>query len=197
MRSSAGFDLAAARRRLAAGGKQWWAGLEEILDEPAFRQWLEAEFPSAATLLEPGRRDLLKLMGASLLLAGLAGCGETRSDVALPYVAQPEDAVPGVPRFYATALTFEGFAAPVLATTHAGRPTKLDGNPEHPVTRGASDAFMQAALLQLYDPDRSQAPVRDGVPTTWAAFERALAAKSAPELRNLAPHLARWAFLQP
>src|SRR5262249_18407784 len=85
-------------------------------------------------------------------------------------------ATPGLPRFYATAVTLEGYAQPVLATTHAARPTKLDGNPQHPATRGVSDAFMQAAVLQLYDPARSQAPMRAGAGSTWAAFEGELAA---------------------
>jgi MoCo/4Fe-4S cofactor protein with predicted Tat translocation signal len=172
------FDLAQARRRLAARARtQLWSSLEELVDESVLRRWVEAEFPAAAPLLAdaPGRREFLKLMGASLMLAGLAGCGEERSDLALPYVTQPEQAVPGVPRFLTTAVCFEGFAQPVVARTDAGRPTKLDGNPDHPVTRGASDAFMQAAVLQLYDPDRSKAPMRNGAPSTWGAFERELA----------------------
>jgi molybdopterin-containing oxidoreductase family iron-sulfur binding subunit len=149
--------------------------LEEIVEADGFRAWLEAEFPSAAPILTAeGRRQFLKLMGASLLLAGLSACGEESADLALPYVDQPEELVPGVPRFYATAVPFEGYVQPVLATTHAGRPTKLDGNPDHPASGGASDAFIQAAVLQLYDPDRSKAPHRDDEPATWAAFQREL-----------------------
>ena len=172
------FDIAEARRRLAAcSGKRFWTSLEEIVDADDFREWIEAEFPSAAPLLTAeGRRQFLKLMGASLLLAGLSACGEERADLALPYVDQPEAMVPGLPRFYATAVPFEGYVQPVLATTHAGRPTKLDGNPDHPASGGASDVFTQAAVLQLYDPDRSKAPLRDGAPATWAAFERELVA---------------------
>ena len=159
-----------------SGSRRFWSSLEELIDEDGFRAWLAAEFPAAASMFDdPGRRQFLKLMGASLLLAGLAGCSdETRSDQALPYVNQPEDIVPGVPRYYATAVLFEGYAQPVLATTYAGRPTKLDGNPDHPVTRGKSDAFMQSAIFGLYDPERSKVPLRDGAPSTWAAFERAL-----------------------
>jgi len=170
------FDLAEARRILAASrGKRFWSSLEEIVDQDGFRAWLEAEFPSAAAVLnEPARRDMLKLMASSLLLAGLAGCSEPRSDLAMPYVNQPEEIVPGVPRFYATAVFLDGYAQPVLATTHAGRPTKLDGNPDHPASGGASDPFTQAAVLGLYDPDRSQTPLYAGAPATWAAFERAL-----------------------
>jgi molybdopterin-containing oxidoreductase family iron-sulfur binding subunit len=174
---NAPLDIAEIRRRLAGTrGKQFWTSLEEIVDEAAFTAWVKAEFPAAASLFSAhDRRAVLKVMGASLLLAGLGGCGEERSDLALPYVNQPEAFTPGVPRYYATAVCLDGYAQPVLATTYAGRPTKLDGNPDHPVTRGRSDAFMQAAVLQLYDPDRSQAPVHRGSPSTWAAFERDLA----------------------
>src|SRR6185312_11015104 len=124
-------DLARLRAAASAGGKRLWSSLEELADEESFRAWLAAEFPAAAAMLdEPGRRQFLKLMGASLLLAGLAGCSdEQRSEHALPYVNQPEEIIPGVPRYYATAVTFEGYAQPVIATTYAGRPTKLDGNP--------------------------------------------------------------------
>jgi molybdopterin-containing oxidoreductase family iron-sulfur binding subunit len=175
------FDIAQARRRLAGcSGKQFWTSLEEIVETGNFREWIEAEFPSAAPiLLAEGRRQFLKLMGASLLLAGLGGCGQERADLALPYVNQPEELVPGVPRFYATAVPFEGYVQPVIATTHAGRPTKLDGNPDYPASRGASDAITQATVLQLYDPDRSKAPTRDGAPASWAAFQRELVAMRA------------------
>jgi molybdopterin-containing oxidoreductase family iron-sulfur binding subunit len=170
------FDLDRLRQRLAQCGEaRLWSSIEELLDENAFRSWVEAEFPAAAALLEgPRRREFLKLMGASLMLAGLAGCKEDRSNIALPYVTQPEQEIPGVPRFYATAVSFEGYAQPVLARTNSGRPTKLDGNPEHPATRGGSDPFIQTAVLQLYDPERSQAPMRKGEAATWARFERDL-----------------------
>src|SRR6185503_19817627 len=94
------------------GSQRFWSSLEELIDEDGFRQWLAAEFPAASSMFEdPGRRQFLKLMGASLLLAGLTGGNSTtRSDHALPYVIQPEEVVPGVPRYYATAITFEGYA---------------------------------------------------------------------------------------
>ncbi len=170
------FDLDRARHRIAeGGGKRFWSSVEELLDDNYFRDLLAAEFPSAAEIIsDPQRRQLLKLMGASLLLAGLTGCGQSRSEQALPYVSQPEDLLPGVPRYYATAVMFEGYAQPVIATTYDGRPTKLDGNPEHPVTRGKSDSFMQAAVLGLYDPERARQPAKDRVPATWALFQREL-----------------------
>jgi molybdopterin-containing oxidoreductase family iron-sulfur binding subunit len=170
------FDLARIRDLTGGGSRRFWSSLEELIDEDGFREWLRAEFPAASSMLDdPGRRQFLKLMGASLLLGGLTACGETRSDQAVPYVDQPEDIVPGVARYYATAVAFEGYAQPVIATTYAGRPTKLDGNPDHPVTRGASDAFMQSAIFALYDPERSKIPIHREAPSTWAAFAGELA----------------------
>jgi MoCo/4Fe-4S cofactor protein with predicted Tat translocation signal len=170
------FDIDEMRSRLASRGEvPVWASLEELFDNASVKRWIDAEFPAAASLSkEPRRREFLRLMGASLMLAGLTGCGEGRSDLALPYVTQPEGETPGVSRLYATAVCFEGLAQPVLARANSGRPTKLDGNPDHPATGGGSDLFMQMAVLQLYDPDRSKAPMREGVPTTWAAIEREL-----------------------
>jgi molybdopterin-containing oxidoreductase family iron-sulfur binding subunit len=170
-------DIAAARRRLAGSrGRQFWATLEELADAEGFAASLAAEFSIPFVDTTQGRRQFLKLMGASLLLGGLSGCGDRASDFARPYVRQPETMTPGVAKHYATALTFEGFAQPVVATTYDGRPTKLDGNPDHPLIRGGSDAFMQAAVLQLYDPDRSQTPLYQRAPATWADVEAALGA---------------------
>ncbi len=170
------FDLARAREAASGGGVQFWTSLEELIDQQGFRAWLAAEFPSAAPLFDgSSRRKFLKLMGASLLLAGLTGCQDEAANHALPYVNQPEYEVPGVPRHYATALTFEGYVQPVIAKTIAGRPIKLDGHPDHPATRGVSDVFMQAALFGLYDPERSKSPTRDGLPVTWNIVDRTLA----------------------
>jgi len=175
-RSPPPVDPARLRSIRACGSRGFWSGLEELIDEGGFRRWIAGECPAAAPFVDdPGRRQVLKLLGASLLLGGLAGCGESRSDQALPYVNQPDGLVPGVPRHYATAVLFGGHAQPVIATTYDGRPVKLDGNPDHPVTRGSSDPFMQSAVFDLYDPDRSQLPRRDGAPSTWDAFARDLA----------------------
>ena len=168
------FDLARVRE-VTRSSKRFWSSLDELLDQEGFRRLLQAEFPAAVSMFDdPGRRQFLKLMGASLLLSGLTACNETRSEHALPYVNQPEHVTPGVPRHYATAVLFEGYAQPLIATTYAGRPVKLDGNPDHPAARGASDIFMQSAIFGLYDPERSKTPRRDGVPATWGAFEAAL-----------------------
>jgi molybdopterin-containing oxidoreductase family iron-sulfur binding subunit len=171
------FDLAEFRRRLAATDpNRPWTSLDEIIDEGMLEVWLGAEFPNAAEVTTgAGRREFLRLAGASLMLAGLTGCGELRSDLALPYVNQPEESIPGVPRLYATAVEFAGYAQPVLATCHDGRPTKLDGNSQHPANPGGgSDVFMQTAILQFYDPQRSHGPFRHGQPSTWTHFEREL-----------------------
>lgn len=170
------FDLARIRQVTDRGSRHFWTSLDELLDEEGFRAWLSAEFPAAASMFdEPERRQFLKLMGASLLLAGLSACGDGKSEQALPYVRQPDNIVPGVPRYYATGIVFDGYVQPVIATTYAGRPVKLDGNPDHPVTRGASDVFMQSAVFELYDPERSKIPLRDGAPSNWNAFTAVLA----------------------
>lgn len=175
------FDMARICEVTGHGSTRFWTSLEELLDEEGFRAWLGAEFPAASSMFDdPGRRQFLKLMGASLLLAGLGGalggCSDGKSDQAIPYVNQPENTVPGIPRQYATAVLFEGYAQPVIATTYSGRPTKLDGNPDHPITRGASDAFMQSAIFGLYDPERSKTPTHDRAPASWAKFDGALSA---------------------
>lgn len=136
---------------------------------------LELEFPMLARLPGMNRRTLLRVMGASLAMAGLTGCKPERSKDAVPYVTQPEGITASEAQYYATAVPFDGWAQPALATAHVGRPTRLDGNPEHPASRGKSDAFLQAAVLDLYDPDRSQAVLTDGAPASWAAFDTALA----------------------
>lgn len=148
-------------------GTRLWSSIDELSDDLAFRAWVNAEYPAAAQFAPTARRQFLKLMGASFALAGLAGCEKSPFVEAIPYVDQPENQSVGLPRYYATSVTFDGFAQPVIATTYSGRPTKLDGNPDHPVTKGRSDIFMQASILGLYDPDRAQAPTRRGEPATW------------------------------
>ncbi|MAD36577.1 MAG: molybdopterin oxidoreductase [Tistrella sp.] len=157
-------------------GRVFWRSLDELTAAPGFREAVATEFPGFARLMpEVDRRSVLKAMAASLALAGFTGCEGESDEAALPYVNAPEFMVPGEPRWYATAVTLCGYAQPVLGKTHVGRPVKLEGNPDHPATRGGTDPFLQAALLDLYDPDRSAAPLRDGRPVTWAEVDRALA----------------------
>ena len=157
-------DLAAARARLnQARGPEYWRSLEDLASTPEFRDLMEREFPRQAVGWSEdenpgeGRRTFLKMMGASLALAGLAACTRQPTEHIMPYVRQPEELIPGKPLFYATATTRNGVATGVLAESHEGRPTKIEGNPEHPASLGACDAFSQASVLQLYDPDRMQA----------------------------------------
>lgn len=144
-----------------------WTSIEELEHASALDSWITAEYPVAATFAPVARREFIKLMAASFALAGLTGCERSPFTPALPYVDQPDAATIGVPRHYATAVMLDGYAQPVLATTHDGRPTKLDGLSNHPLIQGRSDAFMQAAVLQLYDPDRSQHPSHHSEPISW------------------------------
>src|SRR5882724_11372443 len=127
-------DLAALRHRLGArGGRDFWRSLEELADTPEFHELVTREFPrEAAALAAVDRRQFLKLMGASLALAGLGACTRQPAERIMPYVRAPEEIVPGEPLFFATALPLAGTALGVLVESHMGRPTKVEGNPEHP-----------------------------------------------------------------
>jgi len=139
-------------------GRRHWRSLEDLADSPRVREILEREFPEHASEWDDpkGRRQFLQLMGASLALAGLASCTEPLGEKIVPFVRQPEDLVPGKPLRYATAIRLAAGTMPVLVTSTMGRPIKIEGNPEHPESLGATDVFTQAALLTLYDPDRSK-----------------------------------------
>jgi MoCo/4Fe-4S cofactor protein with predicted Tat translocation signal len=171
--SSQPLDLAAIRERLAgARGRQYWQSLEELADTEAFREYLEREFPHQAPRdMEPlSRRAFLKVMGASLALAGVSGCAWQPAEKIVPYVNQPEEIVPGKPLFFATAFPRSGYAMGVVAESQMGRPVKIEGNTQHPASLGATDAFAQASVLGLYDPDRSQAVRYLSDPTTWSVL---------------------------
>ncbi len=166
-------EWAEVRRRLAEGrGPEYWQSLDELADTPEFQTLLQREFPEGATeWSDPvGRREFLKLMGASLALAGLTSCTSQPGDKIMPYSQAPEEVIPGKPLFFATAFTLGGCAMGLLVESHEGRPTKIEGNPLHPGSLGATDAFAQASLLTLYDPDRSKIVLRAGTPGTWNAF---------------------------
>jgi molybdopterin-containing oxidoreductase family iron-sulfur binding subunit len=119
------------------------------------------------------RRDFLKLMGASLALAGMAGCGLPPEQHIIPYVKQPDGLVLGKPQHYATVMPFGGDALGLLVESHEGRPTKIEGNPDHPASLGATDAFAQATILDLYDPDRAKTTNNLGQLSTWETFQGA------------------------
>ena len=171
--------IEALRARLEGSrGKEYWRSLEEVSETPAFKEFLHREFPAnASEWLDPvGRRGFLKLMGASLALAGVSACTRQPDEQLVPYVRQPEELVPGKPLFYATAMPFAGAGMGLLVESHEGRPTKIEGNPEHPSSRGATDLFAQAAILGLYDPDRSQIITNLGEIRTFGSFVDAVRA---------------------
>ena len=181
-------DLAAVRNRLQrTSGREYWRSLDDLAATPEFQDLLHREFPRQALGWAEdenpveGRRNFLKLMGASLALAGFTGCTRQPTEHIVPYVRQPEELIPGRPLFFATATTLGGVANGVLVESHEGRPTKIEGNPEHPGTLGACDIFSQASVLQLYDPDRAQAASLGGEIRGWgdffSAFRLALAAQ--------------------
>src|SRR5690349_6299564 len=129
------------------------------------------------------RRRFLELLGASLALAGAASCAPPRERI-VPYVRPPDQVVPGTPLYFASAHVLDGFAQGILVETHEGRPTKIEGNPQHPDSLGATDAFGQASILSLYDPNRSQTVTYQGQISTWNAFLRALRAQIAQLAQN-------------
>jgi MoCo/4Fe-4S cofactor protein with predicted Tat translocation signal len=172
--------LAEVRAKLEGkSGKRYWKSLDELADTPAFQELMQEEFPRQAGAGEwvdsVSRRGFLKVMGASFALAGLAGCTKQPDEPIFPYVKQPEDLVLGKPMFFATAHPFPTGAIPVLVKSDAFRPIKLEGNPEHPMSKGKSDAFTQASLLDLYDPDRSTYPRFRGEQSDFGAFQQEFA----------------------
>src|SRR5687767_2136469 len=179
--------VAAMRERLAAArGPQFWRSLEELAATPEFEELLHREFPRQAAEWPGGhgadtesadglsRRRFLQLSSASLALAGLTACTRQPLEKIVPYVKQPEELIPGVPLYFASAATFGGYAMGVLVESHMGRPTKIEGNPEHPSSLGATDALTQAEILGLYDPDRSQVITHLNGIATWQAFQEAI-----------------------
>ncbi len=166
-------DIEALRARLdGTRGREYWRSLEALTGTPEFKEFLHREFPqNASEWLDPvGRRGFLKLMSASLALAGVSACTRQPNEELVPYVRQPEEIVPGKPLFYATAMTMNGAGMGLLVESHEGRPTKIEGNPDHPSSRGATDLFAQASILGLYDPDRSQTLTHLGEIRTFTAF---------------------------
>jgi molybdopterin-containing oxidoreductase family iron-sulfur binding subunit len=165
--------LAQVRERLASQkGKRYWRSMEELADTPEFGELVAREFPSQASeWIDPvSRRNFLKVMGASMALAGLAGCTKQPDEPIMAYVKAPEDLILGRPVYFASAFPFTTGAVPVLIKSDAYRPIKVDGNPEHPYVQGGSDPITQATLLDMYDPDRSQHITYRGEPRTWPAF---------------------------
>ena len=165
--------LAEVRAKLAGQtGKRYWRSIDELAGTPEFEAAVREEFPEQASeWIDPvSRRSFLKVMGASMALAGLAGCTKQPDEPIYPYVKAPEDLILGKPVYFATAFPFPTGAVPLLVKSDAYRPVKVDGNPEHPYNQGGSDPITQGTLLDLYDPDRSQRVVHRGEPTNWPVF---------------------------
>ncbi len=190
-------DLAALRARLEqAKGPEYWKSLEELAETDEFKTFIDDEFPqrSEEWLKQPDRRTLMKMMGASFALAGLAACTKQPKELIVPYVYQPEEFIPGKALFFATASPMGGVG--VLVESHLGRPTKVEGNPDHPGSLGSTNIFAQAEVLSFWDPDRSQTVIRNGDLRTWVECQEALmaarnaaAAKGSAGLRFLSGHI--------
>ncbi len=167
-------DLAAVRAKLQSkSGPQYWRTLEELSEDPNFTKMLHREFPRQAPSEwdeSVDRRDFLKLMASSVAFAVLSGCGRAPDYHIVPYVKQPDGLVLGKPQYYATAMPFVADAIGLLVESHEGRPTKIEGNPDHPSSLGATNAFAQASILNLYDPDRAQTATQYGEIRTWSQF---------------------------
>ncbi|HEX2643200.1 MAG TPA: TAT-variant-translocated molybdopterin oxidoreductase [Thermoanaerobaculia bacterium] len=168
-------DLEQVRERLQEKrGPELWRSLDELAETPEFQDFLHREFPRHASEWQWGdgvsRRSFLQLASASLALAGLTACTRQPEEKIVPYVKQPEQIVPGRPLFFSTAVTLGGYAMGVLAESQMGRPIKIEGNPRHPASLGATDAYTQAAVLNLYDPERSQSLNHFGRMDTWEGF---------------------------
>ncbi len=169
-------SLDAVREKLKGQtGRRYWKNLNELAATPEFEKLMQEEFPRQAgsgEWVDPvSRRGFLKVMGASLALAGLAGCTKQPDEPIYPYVKQPEDLVLGKSKYFATAFPFPTGAIPVLVKSDAFRPIKIEGNPDHPMSKGKSDAFTQATLLELYDPERSHSVLHRGQTSTFGKFQ--------------------------
>ena len=172
-------DAATAHDAAEKTGPEYLRSLEELAGSEEFKDALQREFPKGASewVDSVSRRGFLKVMGASLGLAGLTsatGCVRLPLEPIVPYVRQPEGVIPGRPMYYATASTLGGYASPLLVESHLGRPTKVEGNDQHPASLGGTDIFAQASLLGLYDPDRSQTVMSMGDVRSSGAFLSAI-----------------------
>ena len=163
--------------------RPFWRTLEEQAADPAFQERLYNEFPSEIeAITDPvQRRTFLKLMGASMALAGVTACTRQPVEKIVPYVRQPEELIPGKPMFFATAMAVGGVATGLLVESHEGRPTKIEGNALHPGSLGAADVFSQAAILGLYDPDRATTLTNLGEIRPWSSFLGAIRAALAAQ----------------
>jgi molybdopterin-containing oxidoreductase family iron-sulfur binding subunit len=152
-------------------GKAFWRSLEELAETEAFHTLLREELPRQTfASAKSSRRDFLKFVGAALAMASLSGCTNRPREVIVPYVEAPEEIVPGKPLYFASAMPINGYGFGVLVENHMGRPTKVEGNPDHPASLGATNPYMQGSIFTLYDPDRSEVAIEAGNISTWERF---------------------------
>lgn len=187
--SAAKPDWSAIRQTLREqqGSKAFWRSLEELARGEAFRDLLHHEFPRQMMTgtFSTNRRTFLKLMGAALVMAGLTGCNFNEPEEQIvPYITQPEEIVQGKPLFFASAMPFRGYGLGVLVENQMGRPTKIEGNLDHPASLGGTNALMQGAIFDLYDPDRPQAVSQNGNIATWEGFLGVLETKRVEWRKN-------------
>jgi molybdopterin-containing oxidoreductase family iron-sulfur binding subunit len=171
-------ELAEIRARLAnAHGQHYWRSLDELAETEEFQQFVQNEFPHGLMNWENpvSRRTFLKLMGASMALAGLTACGPLQPvERIVPYVDGRPELVPGEPMFFATTMPSNGYGIGLVVRSFEGRPTKVEGNEAHPASLGATSLIAQAAVLTMYDPDRSQVVRHASDASTWEAFVEAI-----------------------
>lgn len=165
------FRMSSMKKDSHISGKEYWRSLDQLADTPEFKEFLYREFPeNASEMTNPlTRRKFLTLMGASIALAGLAGCRKPVEKI-VPYVKAAEDIIPGIPKYFATTMPLGLSAYGLVVESHEGRPTKIEGNTLHPSTLGKSNVILQAAILGLYDPDRSRNFVHEGITKEWTDF---------------------------
>jgi len=161
-----------------SSGQAYWRSLDEYSRKPEFAEMLDREFPAGADIWQDtngvGRRNFLKLMGASLALGGLTSCARQPAEHIVPFVKPPEEMIPGIPMQYATAMTLSGYSVGLVARSNEGRPTHLAGNPNHGSSLGGTDVYTQASILNMYDPDRATAVKHKGLIDTWDKASRTL-----------------------
>ncbi len=159
-------------------GQAYWRSLDEYARTPEFADMLDREFPAGSDIWQysdgVGRRNFLKLMGASLALGGLTSCARQPAEYIVPFVKPPEEMIPGMPLYFATAMNLSGYAVGLVARSNEGRPTHLAGNPNHASSLGGADVYTQASILDLYDPDRSTTVMHRGLINTIDEASRTL-----------------------
>ncbi len=150
----------------------YWRSLDELQQSAAWEQAVADEFAGDLETEEMDgttRRHFLGIMGASMAMTGLAGCVRRPVEHIMPYAEMPENVLPGVPNFYATAMNIGGDVVGLLVESHEGRPTKIEGNPGHPINLGRTNSLHQGSVLNLYDPSRLKTPRKGMAPANWDA----------------------------